>query len=50
MRAPAFDVDYGVPVDAVCKQGSAGVFTREWSKATVAHDCKSGNFTIVMKK
>jgi hypothetical protein len=51
VRAAAFDVDYGVPMDGVCKQSTAqpGVFTREWSKAAVQHDCNSGKSSLRMK-
>ena len=36
-RPAALDVDYGEPVDKVCKETSPGskVFVREWTKATV---------------
>lgn len=33
-RPAAMEVDYGRPKDAICKETSAGVFTREWTKAT----------------
>jgi hypothetical protein len=51
-RPPALDVDYGVPVDDGCKAGMgqhAGVFTREWSKATVRYDCNTMKAAIEMK-
>jgi hypothetical protein len=50
VRAPAFDVDYGTPM-GVCKQSDAkpGLFAREWTKATVEHDCRTGKSSLKMK-
>ena len=49
----ALNVDYGEPVGgALCaetKPGS-GVFTREWTKASVSMDCNKWAPSIVMKK
>ena len=46
----ALNVDYGEP-QGLCAETStgSGVFTREWSKATVQMDCNKWNATIVMK-
>ena len=33
--------DYGTPVDKLCKETTPGVFTREWTKASVQLDCKT---------
>lgn len=51
LRPPEMDVDYGVPQDEYCKETAAGsgVFTREWTKASVQIDCKSWTPTITMK-
>ena len=48
-RPAAMDIDYGTPVDALCKETSAGVFRREWSKATVEVDCNRFSSEIRMK-
>eukprot|EP00035_Acanthoeca_spectabilis_P030665 m.10340 g.10340 ORF g.10340 m.10340 type:complete len:569 (+) comp4307_c0_seq1:82-1788(+) len=50
-RPPALDVDYGEPVDPICSETAAGsgVFTREWTKASVKMDCNSYEGTIIMK-
>jgi hypothetical protein len=45
------DRDYGVPT-TFCTETSPGVsevFTREWSKASIALDCRSFEATITMK-
>jgi len=47
-----FNSDYGVPLDAVCKEtvpGKSGVFTREWSNVHVSMDCNSWTPTIAWK-
>ena len=48
---PEFDLDYGEPIDPVCKETAphSGVFTREWSKASVKMDCATWTPTITMK-
>ena len=48
---PEFDLDYGEPLDAVCKETSlnSGIFIREWSKAAVQMDCNTWTPTITMK-
>lgn len=50
VRPHQFDVDYGIP-NGICAQDPAkpGRFVREWSKATVSHDCNTGESTIVMR-
>ena len=50
-RPAALDVDYGVPVQGVCRESAKqpGVFSREWSKALVKHDCSTGESAITMK-
>ena len=47
----ALAADYGEPVDSVCTETApgSGVFTREWTKATVSMDCKTFTPTITMK-
>lgn len=49
---PEFNLDYGTPVDTVCKETApnSGVFTREWSKARVTMDCSSYEPTITWKQ
>ena len=46
----ALNVDYGEPL-GLCTETSvgSGVFTRDWSKATVQMDCNSWTPTITMK-
>ena len=41
--------DYGTPVDKLCKETSPGVFTREWTQATVQMDCATFQGTITRK-
>ena len=48
-RPHALDVDYGAPTE-FCREASPGVFTREWTKATVALDCNSFVANISMKQ
>eukprot|EP01043_Picozoa_sp_COSAG02_P062023 COSAG02_NODE_8459_length_2564_cov_2.330495_3_plen_110_part_00 len=50
-RPAELDVDYGTPVDKVCKETEQGsnVFVREWTRARVQHDCNTGSSTITMK-
>jgi len=48
VRPPQVDVDYGVPTSD-CKQTQAGIFTREYSKATITMDCPNFKATIKMK-
>ena len=45
------NVDYGEPIDTVCKETAvnSGIFTREWSKASVLLDCGSYEATITLK-
>ena len=45
------NVDYGEPVDQLCKETApnSGIFTREWTKATVQMDCNTYTPTITMK-
>jgi hypothetical protein len=47
---PEFNVDYGVPV-STCSETTpnSGVFTRDWTKATVQMDCNTYTGTITMK-
>ena len=46
----AFKIDYGTP-NGLCAETAAGsgVFTREWSKATVSMNCNSYVGTVTMK-
>jgi hypothetical protein len=48
---PEFNQDYGEPIDKVCKETApkSGIFTREWSKASVKMDCATWTPTITMK-
>lgn len=43
------DADFGVPEDKTCKEVDGGVFTREWSRATVSLDTNTNTATIKMK-
>ena len=49
-RPESFDIDYGTPT-GLCGEakGTPGVFVREWTKATVQHDCNTGESSITMK-
>ena len=48
--AKQFNADYGTPLGLATETGvGSGVFTREWSKATVTMDCNSYTPTITMK-
>jgi hypothetical protein len=47
-RPAALDIDYGTPVDGVCRESAPGVFTREWTKAIARHDCNTAKSTITM--
>merc|ERR1712110_139576 len=46
----ALNADYGEPTD-LCKETAvgSGVFTREWTKASIKMDCPSYKATITMK-
>jgi len=46
-----FNLDYGVPVDKVCKETApnSGTFTREWSNAHISMDCNHWKPTIEWK-
>lgn len=52
-RVKEWDMDFGVPADdgAACKETGpgTGVFTREYSKATVTWDCATGHGKIITK-
>lgn len=47
----ALNADYGEPTSGLCKETApnSGVFTREYSKASVKMDCNSWTPTITMK-
>ena len=47
---PELNLDYGEPM-GVCKESASGsgVFTRDWSKASVEMDCNTWTPTISMK-
>ena len=49
-RPKEIDVDYGTPLDKVCKEtgDGTGVFTRKWTKVTAAMDCNSYTGTLAM--
>lgn len=46
----ALNADYGEP-KGICQETSAGsgVFTREWTKASVKMDCNTYTGTVTMK-
>jgi len=48
VRPPQLDVDYGAPTSD-CKQTQPGIFTREYSKASITMDCPHFQATIKMK-
>ena len=48
-RPAMLDADFGVPEDKACKEVDGGVFTREWSRATVSLDTNTNTATIKMK-
>ena len=45
---PELAPDFGAPT-APLTEGPAGVFVRDWSKATVSMDCNTFTPSIVMK-
>ena len=46
-RMAQWDEDFGSPLDPHCVEvATSGVFTREWSKASVSWDCHAANGTI----
>ena len=46
--AEQFNADYGEPL-GLAKEISSGVFTREWSKATIQMDCNTYTPNITFK-
>eukprot|EP00658_Telonema_sp_P-2_P021045 TRINITY_DN18350_c0_g1_i1.p2 TRINITY_DN18350_c0_g1~~TRINITY_DN18350_c0_g1_i1.p2 ORF type:complete len:446 (+),score=85.89 TRINITY_DN18350_c0_g1_i1:170-1507(+) len=50
-RAAEWDQDFGEPSTSTgsCSEISGGVFTREWTKATVKWDCAAGHGSILPK-
>eukprot|EP01050_Picozoa_sp_SAG11_P009906 SAG11_NODE_967_length_6356_cov_6.743008_3_plen_67_part_00 len=48
VRSEWFDKDYGEPM-GLCRESAPGVFSREWTKASVSHDCNTGASTLTMK-
>jgi hypothetical protein len=47
---PEFNVDYGVPTGTCTETApNSGVFTRDWTKATVQMNCNTYTGTITMK-
>ena len=46
-RPPGLDIDYGEPT-SLCMESSAGVFTRNYTHASVQYDCNSGHSSITM--
>lgn len=48
----ALNADYGVPTSGLCAETArgSGVFTREYSKASVAMDCTTWKGTVTMKE
>jgi hypothetical protein len=48
-RPEGTDLDYGTPT-ALCSETDSGVFTREWTKASVSVDCNTYTSEIKMKK
>ena len=49
---PEFNLDYGTPVDKVCKETApnSGIFTRAWSNVVVTMDCNKWVPTITWNK
>jgi hypothetical protein len=47
-RPASLDADYGVP-EGFCHEVADGVWTREWSKATVSLDCNTFSAKIAPK-
>jgi hypothetical protein len=45
-RPPQLEHDYGVPVDAVCREAAPGVFEREWTSGMVRMDCNNWTATL----
>ena len=47
-RPPELENDYGVPVDAVCREtgGGSGVYERQWTAGTVRMDCNTWSATL----
>ena len=48
-RRAELDADYGAPLGPCEAAQEPGVFTREWSKATITMDCNTWTPTIAMK-
>ena len=48
-RPAMIDTDFGVPTDTVCRETAPGVFSREWTKATVSLDTNTNKAKITMK-
>jgi hypothetical protein len=50
-RPPEWDLDYGVP-ENICSETSAGsgVYRREYTKASVAWDCRTHQGTVTRKQ
>ena len=48
-NAELLDADYGTPL-GICKETKAGLFVREWTKATVSMDCNTFTPAIEMHK
>ena len=48
-RAAEWDEEFGEPTGACAETGSSGVFTRDWTQATVSWDCNAGHGSIVRK-
>ena len=51
-RAKEWDVDFGDPPTAACKENTSGsgIFSREYGKATVSWDCNKGVGDIAKMK
>ena len=51
LRPSQMDVDYGTPEEEYCRETApgSGIFTREWSRASVKIDCNTWKPTITMK-
>ena len=51
LRPPELDVDYGTPIDPVCKETgpNSGVFVRNYTKVSVEMDCNSWTAQLRMK-
>ncbi len=48
VRPSVLDKEFGEPL-GLCSERGPGIFEREWSLATVQHDCNMGESRLAMK-